>query len=178
MAQSLKTVQVGLGRQQPNAAARRLPLALRLLTGQVSLRRRGAAAPRRLLPACATVQPYPDPFPGLDPGDDLPEDYGYPKPNPPKHRRAGVVLHPTSLPGKYGIGEIGKEAHRFVDWLAGAGMQLWQVHPCCTVCCGGASQPDCLPARPHPQPCCEHWGCVRLCPCQAGTASPICNCCT
>lgn len=77
--------------------------------------------------AAASVQPMPDPFPGLQPGDDLPEDYGNPGPNPPKSRRAGVVLHPTSLPGKYGMGEIGGEALRFVDWLAETGMQLWQV---------------------------------------------------
>lgn len=57
----------------------------------------------------------------------MPADYGEPKPNPPKHRRAGVVLHPTSLPGPYGIGEIGAEAKAFVDWLVEAGMQLWQV---------------------------------------------------
>lgn len=53
--------------------------------------------------------------------------YGHPGPNPPKHRRAGVILHPTSLPGKYGMGEIGAEAFAFVDWLAATGMQLWQV---------------------------------------------------
>jgi hypothetical protein len=38
-----------------------------------------------------------------------------------------VILHPTSLPGKYGMGEIGGEAYRFVDWLVETGMQLWQV---------------------------------------------------
>ena len=74
-----------------------------------------------------TITPYPDPFPELAPGDELPEDYCNPGPNPPKHRRAGVILHPTSLPGKYGIGEIGQEAIKFVDWLAATGMQLWQV---------------------------------------------------
>lgn len=77
--------------------------------------------------AAASVQPMPDPFPGQQAGDDLPEEYGSPGPNPPKHRRAGVVLHPTSLPGKFGMGEIGAEALRFVDWLAETGMQLWQV---------------------------------------------------
>lgn len=40
---------------------------------------------------------------------------------------AGVILHPTSLPGPYGIGEIGDEAFRFVDWLVEAGMQAWQA---------------------------------------------------
>lgn len=41
----------------------------------------------------------------------------------------GVILHPTSLPGPYGTGEIGKEAFKFVDWIASTGMQLWQVLP-------------------------------------------------
>ena len=36
----------------------------------------------------------------------------------------GVLLHPTSLPGAYGIGAIGAEALRFVDWLVTAGMQV------------------------------------------------------
>lgn len=46
-----------------------------------------------------------------------------------KGRRAGVILHPTSLPGPYGIGELGKECFRFIDWLESAGMQCWQVLP-------------------------------------------------
>ncbi|KIY96046.1 hypothetical protein MNEG_11917, partial [Monoraphidium neglectum] len=46
-----------------------------------------------------------------------------------KGRRAGVILHPTSLPGPYGIGELGPEALAFLDWLAAAGMQCWQVLP-------------------------------------------------
>lgn len=44
-----------------------------------------------------------------------------------KGRRAGVILHPTSLPGPNGIGELGAEAFKFVDWLDEAGMQCWQV---------------------------------------------------
>lgn len=44
-------------------------------------------------------------------------------------RRAGVLLHPTSFPGENGIGELGTEAHRFIDWLAEAGQTLWQVMP-------------------------------------------------
>eukprot|EP00208_Stichococcus_sp_RCC1054_P003340 CAMPEP_0206140558 /NCGR_PEP_ID=MMETSP1473-20131121/9760_1 /ASSEMBLY_ACC=CAM_ASM_001109 /TAXON_ID=1461547 /ORGANISM="Stichococcus sp, Strain RCC1054" /LENGTH=558 /DNA_ID=CAMNT_0053534735 /DNA_START=359 /DNA_END=2035 /DNA_ORIENTATION=- len=61
--------------------------------------------------------------------DDLGKAYGENTSAPPKGRRAGVLLHPTSLPGAYGVGSIGKEAHAFVDWLASAGMQLWQVLP-------------------------------------------------
>jgi 4-alpha-glucanotransferase len=49
---------------------------------------------------------------------------------PPHHpRQAGVVLHITSLPGPHGSGDLGPEAHRFVDWLASAGQSLWQVLP-------------------------------------------------
>ncbi len=44
-------------------------------------------------------------------------------------RVSGVLLHPTSLPGPFGIGDLGPEAHRFVDQLADAGQGLWQVLP-------------------------------------------------
>ncbi|MGE0439044.1 MAG: 4-alpha-glucanotransferase [Gemmatimonadales bacterium] len=44
-------------------------------------------------------------------------------------RSAGVLLHPTSLPGPGGIGSLGDDAHRFLDFLAAAGMSLWQVLP-------------------------------------------------
>jgi 4-alpha-glucanotransferase len=44
-------------------------------------------------------------------------------------RASGILLHPTSLPGRVGIGSLGAEAHRFVDFLAGAGQKLWQVLP-------------------------------------------------
>lgn len=44
-------------------------------------------------------------------------------------RRSGVLLHPTSLPGKYGIGELGPEALHFADVLAEMGQRIWQVLP-------------------------------------------------
>jgi 4-alpha-glucanotransferase len=44
-------------------------------------------------------------------------------------RRSGVLLHPTSLPGRYGIGDLGDEAYRFVDFLHSAKQSLWQVLP-------------------------------------------------
>ena len=44
-------------------------------------------------------------------------------------RQSGVLLHPTSLPGRFGIGDLGPEAHGFVDWLAAAGQGVWQVLP-------------------------------------------------
>ena len=44
-------------------------------------------------------------------------------------RASGVLLHPTSLPGPYGIGDLGPSAYRFVDWLADSGCKLWQILP-------------------------------------------------
>ncbi len=44
-------------------------------------------------------------------------------------RASGVLLHPTSLPGRYGIGDLGTYAYRFVDWLQQAGQSYWQVLP-------------------------------------------------
>ena len=44
-------------------------------------------------------------------------------------RSSGILLHPTSLPGPYGIGELGPAAHRFADFLRDAGQRIWQVLP-------------------------------------------------
>ena len=44
-------------------------------------------------------------------------------------RLAGLLLHPTSLPGRHGIGELGAEATAFLDFLHEAGVRLWQVLP-------------------------------------------------
>ncbi|HEX6649157.1 MAG TPA: 4-alpha-glucanotransferase [Pyrinomonadaceae bacterium] len=44
-------------------------------------------------------------------------------------RASGVLLHPTSLPGPFGIGDLGPEAYKFVDFLVAAGQILWQVLP-------------------------------------------------
>lgn len=49
--------------------------------------------------------------------------------SPLKQRRAGIVLHPTSLPGPHGSGDLGPDAFRFVDWLHRAGQTLWQTLP-------------------------------------------------
>ncbi|XP_074581811.1 4-alpha-glucanotransferase DPE1, chloroplastic/amyloplastic isoform X2 [Curcuma longa] len=64
-------------------------------------------------------------------GDDLPDDYESwtPVADPRRRRRAGVLLHPTSLPGPHGIGDLGDEAIRFLDWLHSAGVSVWQVLP-------------------------------------------------
>ncbi len=45
------------------------------------------------------------------------------------HRSSGILLHPTSFPGPDGIGDLGSEAYRFVDWLAMANQELWQILP-------------------------------------------------
>ena len=47
----------------------------------------------------------------------------------PLPRSSGVILHPTSLPGPYGIGELGSHAERWIDFLAEAGQRVWQVMP-------------------------------------------------
>lgn len=44
-------------------------------------------------------------------------------------RRSGIILHPTSLPGRFGIGDLGRSAYQFVDFLARAGQTYWQVLP-------------------------------------------------
>ena len=45
------------------------------------------------------------------------------------NRSSGVILHPTSLPGPYGIGDLGPQAYRWIDFLAEAGCSLWQILP-------------------------------------------------
>lgn len=44
-------------------------------------------------------------------------------------RSSGILLHPTSLPGPFGIGDLGPQAHRWIDFLSQAGCGLWQVLP-------------------------------------------------
>ncbi len=44
-------------------------------------------------------------------------------------RSSGILLHPTSLPGQYGIGDMGNEARKFIDFLAANNMHLWQILP-------------------------------------------------
>ncbi|OGO05710.1 MAG: 4-alpha-glucanotransferase [Chloroflexi bacterium RBG_13_56_8] len=47
----------------------------------------------------------------------------------PLLRKCGILCHPTSLPGRFGIGELGEHARRFLDFLAAAGQSIWQVLP-------------------------------------------------
>ncbi len=46
-----------------------------------------------------------------------------------RQRTAGVILHPTCLPSRFGIGDFGPTAAAYVEWLAGAGVAWWQVLP-------------------------------------------------
>lgn len=46
-----------------------------------------------------------------------------------KARAAGILLHPTSLPSPYGIGDLGPGAYRFVDFLKASGQKIWQILP-------------------------------------------------
>ena len=47
----------------------------------------------------------------------------------PTPRASGLLVHPTSLPGPHGIGDVGSGAYQFVDFLKAAAQQLWQVLP-------------------------------------------------
>jgi 4-alpha-glucanotransferase len=44
-------------------------------------------------------------------------------------RNAGIIVHPTSLPGGMGIGDLGGQAYHFVDQVAKAGLSIWQILP-------------------------------------------------
>lgn len=44
-------------------------------------------------------------------------------------RESGILLHPTCLPNRFGIGDLGDSAYDFVEWLAAAGQRYWQVLP-------------------------------------------------
>ena len=46
-----------------------------------------------------------------------------------RQRACGTLLHPTSLPGPHGSGDLGADAYRFVDWLEAAGQRVWQILP-------------------------------------------------
>ena len=56
-------------------------------------------------------------------------------PRPYPTRGAGLLMHPTSLPGPEGIGTIGQPALDAIEWMADAGLKVWQVLPLCP---GGA----------------------------------------
>jgi 4-alpha-glucanotransferase len=54
-------------------------------------------------------------------------------------RSSGILLHPTSLPGQFGSGDLGAPAYHFIDWLVTAGQSLWQMLPIGP--CGLANSP-------------------------------------
>ncbi len=64
--------------------------------------------------------------------------------NPLARRTSGVLLHLTSLPGRYGSGDLGVEAYHFVDWLASARQSFWQILPLSPVGAGNS---------PYDSPC-------------------------
>jgi 4-alpha-glucanotransferase len=47
----------------------------------------------------------------------------------PFQRSSGILLHPTSFPSRFGIGDLGKAAYEFIDFLAACGQKLWQILP-------------------------------------------------
>ena len=56
-----------------------------------------------------------------------------------KRRISGALLHVTSLPSPYGIGDAGPEAYSWAGWLADAGQALWQILPLAPPAPGGLS---------------------------------------
>jgi len=44
-------------------------------------------------------------------------------------RSSGILIHPSSFPSKYGIGDLGQEAYQFIDFLAESGQHIWQILP-------------------------------------------------
>src|SRR5688572_23405680 len=44
-------------------------------------------------------------------------------------RGSGILLHISSLPSRYGIGDLGPQAYRFVEFLSDSGQQYWQILP-------------------------------------------------
>src|SRR6056300_616807 len=45
------------------------------------------------------------------------------------NKSSGLILHPTSLPSSYGIGDLGKESYEFIDLLNHSETKIWQVLP-------------------------------------------------
>lgn len=58
-------------------------------------------------------------------------------------RKSGILLHPTSLPSSYGIGDLGPAAYTFLDKLAEADQTLWQILPLVPTDVGGSPYASC-----------------------------------
>src|SRR3974377_2432788 len=54
---------------------------------------------------------------------------GFNAPFPPGYRASGILLHVTSLPSRYGIGDLGPSAYQWIDRLHQAGQSWWQALP-------------------------------------------------
>lgn len=65
-------------------------------------------------------------------------------------RCSGVLLHPTSLPGRWGTGDLGPDARNFLGWLESAGQRLWQFLPTTPAGAGGSpySSPSAFAGNP------------------------------
>uniref|UniRef100_A0ACD5WPZ0 Uncharacterized protein n=1 Tax=Avena sativa TaxID=4498 RepID=A0ACD5WPZ0_AVESA len=81
--------------------------------------------------ACRAASTTPAEVAAVGVGEELPEGYEQMTPvvEESQRRRAGVLLHPTSLRGPHGIGDFGDETLAFLSWLSDAGCTLWQVLP-------------------------------------------------
>jgi 4-alpha-glucanotransferase len=44
-------------------------------------------------------------------------------------RASGILLHPTCFPSRFGIGDLGRSAYEFIDFLESSGQKLWQILP-------------------------------------------------
>lgn len=66
-------------------------------------------------------------------------------------REAGVLMHISSLPNNRGIGSFGKQAYKFVDFMAKAKLKLWQVLPLCPTSYGDSpyQSPSALAGNPY-----------------------------
>ena len=58
-------------------------------------------------------------------------------------RSCGVLMHISSLSSPYGIGTMGKEAYKFVDFLHDSGMSYWQLLPICPTSYGDSPYQSC-----------------------------------
>lgn len=58
-------------------------------------------------------------------------------------RKSGVLLHITSLPSPYGIGDFGRQAYNFADFLAASGQSVWQVLPLAPTSVSSGNSPYC-----------------------------------
>jgi len=65
-------------------------------------------------------------------------------------RSCGLILHPTSLPGPFGIGTLGEQAFQFIEFLRSSGQSFWQVLPLGPAGCGNSpyQSPSCFAGNP------------------------------